>query len=135
MRSELPIDSMPARVSVAVACDVDADGRVDLVGAGRQRYLVRNVSTGGAGFLDVELRAAAGRAVGALVRAHYSDGSVRAQRYGSAASSAFSQSLLPLHFGIPLGVELNEISVVWPGEATARRYTVGEPNVRMRIDR
>ena len=36
----------------------------------------------------------------------YSDGSVQAQRLGSAGSTQYSQGVLPLHFGIPAGATL-----------------------------
>jgi hypothetical protein len=113
-------------IHAAAALDADADGRVDLVLVGRRRHLLRNRATAN-GSLDVVLRAGAADPVGALVRAHYADGRTRAQRLGSAHSSAFSQSIQPLHFGISDGVRLESLSVRWPGLREEERVPVTAP--------
>ena len=65
---------------------------------------------------DISLRDGGREAIGALVRVWYSDGSVSVRRYGSAHSSAFSQVLEPLHFGIPAGSRVEKLAVRWPGD-------------------
>ena len=54
--------------------------------------------------------------IGALVRVFYSNGGVILRRYGSAYNSAFSQVLGPLHFGVPAGIQVDKLSVRWPGD-------------------
>ena len=123
------------RIFAATACDVDGDGRTDLLAAGRQRHLLRNVVQNGNAFLDVVLRSGETEPVGAVVRAWYSDGTVRAQRYGSAHSTAFSQALGPLRFGIQRGITLEKVGVKWPGERNEQLYEVPEMNTRLKIVR
>ena len=53
--------------------------------------------------------------IGALVRIRTSDGRARVQRHGSAYRSHLSQVLQPLHFGVPAGVRLQALHVLWPG--------------------
>jgi len=114
----LPVVGETARLVAGAAADFDGDGRTDVVAAGRGRQYLRNeTEPSGNRYVDVELRAIHGEPIGAIVTAHYDDGSMRAQRYGSASGSAYSQSLLPLHFGIGAGRNLSEISVTWPGGA------------------
>ncbi len=125
----------PRRIKAGAACDVDGDGRTDVIALGRQRHLLRNVGGAGNTYLDVALRAGEREPIGALVRAHYSDGRIRAQRYGSAQSSAYSQSLLPLHFGIPRGATIERVGVRWPGDRHETLYAVGETGTRIVLER
>jgi hypothetical protein len=131
----LAVETETGRLFAAAAADVDGDGRTDLIAAGRRRSYLRNeTAAAGNHSLEVQLRGRTGEPVGAIVSAHYDDGSVHAQRYGSAHSSAFSQSLLPLHFGIPAGRELTEISVVWPGGERTASVAVQSGSTRLVID-
>jgi hypothetical protein len=122
------------RVAAAVACDVDGDGWTDLIAMARQRLLLRNAG-GSNRHLTVALRAKPRAPIGAVVRAHYRDGRVRAQRYGSAASSAFSQALLPLHFGVPVDNPIVAVGVVWPGQRTETRYPVDAAARHLAVER
>ena len=61
--------------------------------------------------------------LGALVEAEYADGSSCVQRYGSAANSAYGQSLPPLRFGSPSTNPLARVRVRWPAR---RDGTAGE---------
>ncbi len=126
--TSLPTGTVPEPVRAAVAGDFDGDGRTDLVVVGHERHLLRNRGAHANGFVDVALRQREGEPVGALVRAVYGDGTATLQRYGSMRSSGFSQSLQPLHFGIPAGVALETLGVRWPGERVEERYEVGSPN-------
>jgi hypothetical protein len=125
----------PARISAATACDVDGDGWTDVIAMGRQRHLLRNSGGDANGFLEVALRAGIREPIGALALAYYSDDSVRAQRYGSAHNSAFSQALLPLHFGIARGVSIERLGVRWPGEAEETHYAVRGTSKRVVLER
>jgi hypothetical protein len=126
--TSLPPGTVPEPVRAAVAGDFDGDGGTDLVVVGQERHLLRNRGAHANGFLDVALRQREGKPVGALVRAVYGDGTAALQRYGSMRSSGFSQSLQPLHFGIPAGVALEAVAVRWPGERVEERYEVGSVN-------
>jgi hypothetical protein len=84
----------------ATVADVDGDGRTDLILVSPQRHVAFNRTRTGNGYLDVTLRPDPDEPLGAVVRAHYSDGRIKAQRYGSAQNVNYSQALQPLHFGV-----------------------------------
>jgi hypothetical protein len=130
-----PKKAEPGRIFAATSFDVDGDGRIDLAAAGKRRHLLRNTSDKDNGFLDVVLHAGGGEPVGALVRAWYSDGSIRARHYGSSHGSPYSQVLGPLHFGIRKGVSLEKVGVQWPGERGEMLYEAPETGTRMVIER
>jgi hypothetical protein len=130
-----PKKAEPGRIFAATSCDIDGDGRIDLVAAGKRRRLLSNTSDKENGFLDVVLKTTEGEPVGALVRVRYSDGSIRAQRYGSSHSSAYSQALGPLHFGIRKDVSLQKVGVQWPGDGSETLYDAPETGTRMVIVR
>ena len=96
--------------------DVDSDGFQDAVLVSTVRYVARNVSDPSNQFLRVRFRPRRQEPIGALVSAHYTDGRVRTQRFGSANNPPFSQSLPPLHFGVALGTTIRYLSVLWPGD-------------------
>jgi hypothetical protein len=123
------------RTFAATIGDFDGDGRPDLVTVNKGRRLLRNAYAGTNGHLRVELKAEPGAAVGARVRAYYSDGTVTAQRYGSARSSAFSQALQPLHFGRPAGLALEAIGVQWPGTSIESRISVDPGATSLTLER
>jgi hypothetical protein len=127
--------TVPEPIHAAVSGDFDGDGATDVVLVGHERHLLRNRAAGGGGFVDVALRQSGGEPIGALVRAVYSDGRASLQRYGSMRSSRYSQSLQPLHFGIPAGAALEKIGVRWPGEAAEEIYEVGAPGRRIELER
>jgi hypothetical protein len=110
--AEVPLSGL---FHAATGLDADGDGRLDVAVVGGGRALLRNAAAAG-GSLRVVLRDGQGEPIGALVQAHYGDGKVSAQRYGSAHNTAFSQVLQPLAFGIPDDLALERISVRWPGE-------------------
>jgi hypothetical protein len=114
---------IPHLYRAATALDADGDGRTDLVAFAEERHLLRNVSTARPS-IEVELRDGDREPIGARVRAHYDDGTIAAQRYGSAHSTSHSQSLQPLRFGIPDGAKLESFDVRWPGETDGERFPV-----------
>jgi hypothetical protein len=122
-------------VFAATSLDVDGDGRIDLVVSGRRPSLLRNRSDNENGFLDVALSTDGREPIGALVRAWYSNGTIRAQRYGSAHSTAYSQALRPLHFGIRKGVSIQKVGVRWPGERSEKFYDVPSNEAHLSIVR
>ncbi len=133
--AELPGDLVHERIHAAAICDADGDGRTDLVLAGKKRHLLRNLSGEGNSFLDVDVRSRGGEPIGALVLARYGNGAVVARRYGSVHSSAFSQALQPLRFGVPQGVRLERVGVRWPGEREETLYEISEPGGRITLSR
>jgi len=137
-----PADVEPGPTFAATRLDVDGDGNVDLVSAGRHRVVLRNVSDMAAEppartnrYLDVTLHSRGKAIIGALVRAHYSDGSIRAQRWGATQSTAYSQAVGPLHFGIRKGVSIRKVGVLWPGASSEVLVDVGDSGSRMTISR
>lgn len=122
------------RLRAGAALDADGDGLQDLALVTSELSLLRNATTSPGDHLRVALEGRCGEVVGALARAFYNDGTVRAQRYGSAANAAYCQALQPLHFGVPSGVVLEEIEVAWPGGGTVSRHAVapGSPALRLR---
>ncbi|OIP37660.1 MAG: hypothetical protein AUK47_13220 [Deltaproteobacteria bacterium CG2_30_63_29] len=109
--------------TVGFVADLDNDGWLDAITAMGKRLRISNKSTGNSALM-VYLTADGVQPIGAIVRAYYANGSVRAQRYGSAASTRWSQTLLPLHFGIPLDGAIREIGIVWPGDSEEIRTSV-----------
>jgi len=105
----------------AAAIDVDDDALLDLVLVGHRRMVARNRSRGAGSALRVLPRTSADDPVGALVMAFYADGMVRAQRYGSALTTQYSQGLAPLRFGIPPGTSIDRLEVRWPDGRTETR--------------
>ena len=99
----LSVHVVPQPIHTATALDADGDGRLDLAMIGVDRLLLRNVARTGHSFLAVRPRDGAREALGALVRVKLSNGRTHVRRYGSAASSTYSQSLPPLYFGVPAG--------------------------------
>jgi len=110
------------QVHAATLLDADGDGRTDLALAGRERHLLRNVHAAAGGYVDVVLRDGAREPVGAVVRAVHAGGRSPARRYGSVHSTAFSQALGPLRFGIPRGGRIERFVVRWPGAAEEYEY-------------
>jgi hypothetical protein len=134
-RVVLSRQAFPGRLEVATRLDADGDGRLDLVVAGRRAHLLRNVSDEGNHFLSVELRDGNQPPLGAVVRAHYTNGRILARRLGSDASTPFSQSLQPLHFGVPKNSRIEHLSVTWPGETRDQSYPVEALDVHLVIER
>ena len=122
-------------IHAAVAADFDGDGDDDLVLVGHERHLLRNRVDHGNRSLRVALRQGGPEPIGALVRALYTDGTSSLQRYGSMRSSGFSQSLQPLHFGIPPGLALEKLAVRWPGDAREELFEAGPPGRRIELER
>lgn len=118
----LPSSVVPRPIHAATCLDADGDGRIDLAAVGIERELLLNLSSPGRRFVDLVPRDGKRGAIGAVVRVSYSNGRIATRRYGSARSSAFSQSLAPLHFGVPEGVEIEGLSIRWPGQATDSLY-------------
>jgi len=123
------------RVAAAAAVDVDGDGWTDIVAMSRRRLILRNRALGGNRWLDIVLNDPRGEPIGALVRVYYDDGSVRVQRYGSATSSAFSQSLAPLRFGIPADRHVERLAVRWPGTNEEKSYAAPARGSRVVLER
>ncbi len=116
-----------------VAVDVDRDERVDLVLVGHRRLVARNLTGGGGSALRVLPRASGNDPVGTLIMAFYANGMVRAQRYGSAHTTQYSQGLLPLHFGVPTGTSIDRLEVRWPdGRRETRAVAAGEDFIELR---
>jgi hypothetical protein len=115
---------VPESIKAAVVLDADNDGRTDLIALGQMRHLLRNISDAGHTHLDVVLQDRGRDAIGALVYAEYEDGRVATRRYGSAHNTIFSQSILPLRFGVRRGNRLARIAVRWPGSADKQFYAV-----------
>lgn len=117
----------------AVAIDADGDLRVDVALVGHRRMVARNETRGGGSALRVWPRASGNDPVGTLVTAFYTDGMVRAQRYGSARTTQYSQGLAPLHFGIPPGTSIRRLEVRWPdGRRETRAVGAGEDFIELR---
>src|SRR5690606_28345737 len=100
--------------------DLNNDRWLDLVVIKGRRRSILNTSTLPNDALEVTVDHRGGvdspPPIGAIVRAYYSDGTVRAQRFGSASNTRWSQSLLPLHFGMTPDVPITELGVTWPGD-------------------
>lgn len=109
-------ESLLNRLFAATAADMDSDGRTDLILIGQARQVAYNRTQNDNRHLDVHLRQNTNEPIGALVRLHSDDGRSPVQRYGSANRSFMSQSLQPLHFGIPAGTQLTALEVLWPGD-------------------
>jgi hypothetical protein len=117
----------------AAALDLDGDGRTDVAMVGHRRLLARNRTEGGGSALRVVLPGSGSDPVAAVVTAFYSDGTARAQRYGSAHATRYSQGSLPLHFGIPPGVSIDRLEVRWPdGRSATRAVGTGESVIELR---
>lgn len=114
--------------------DVDSDGFQDAVLVSAERYLVRNVSDPSNRFLGVRFLPRHQEPIGTLVAAHYTDGSVRTQRYGSANNPPFSQSLPPLHFGVAAGTTIRYLSIVWPGDPVPTMRQIRPTEIGTTID-
>ena len=112
----------PQPIHAATCLDANTDGRPDVAAVGIERNLLRNVSPTAGHFVDVVPREGEMESIGAVVKLYYSTARVVARRYGSARSSAFSQSLSPLHFGVPDGVGVERLTVHWPGDAEESDY-------------
>lgn len=117
--------------SRGAASDFDLDCRTDLVLVGDRRVLARN-TTGDVGrVLQVMPRSVHGDPVGTLVRVVYSNGSVQAQRLGSAGSTQYSQGVAPLRFGIPADTSVDRLEVRWPdGRSETITTFDDEPDTR-----
>lgn len=115
-------DIVPKPVHCATDLDCDGDGRADLVAIGGGRHLLRNLTPETNGHATISARIGGRPAVGAVVRAHYDDGSVCARRVGSAHNSAYSQVVRPLHFGVRAGRSISRLTIHWPGEAKPTGY-------------
>jgi hypothetical protein len=126
---------VPERIHAAASLEADGDGSQDLVAVGMRRNLLRNVATHGNGFFDVLLRDGPSEPIGAVVRVFYDDGRIAARRYGSAASSAFSQGSTPLHFGVPAGTNVEKIGVLWPGDAMEHLYGIAGADGTVAIEK
>ncbi len=98
----------------AAAADVDGDALVDVVLVGHRRMVARNVTRAAGRAVTVLPRASTGDPVGTLVTAVYTGGMSRAQRFGSALTTRYSQGLGPLHFGIPAGDAIERLVIRWP---------------------
>jgi|GEM_PF-1540609 len=128
------VPALPAEVErktlifAATSADMNQDGRIDLVLVGQPRHVAYNRTKNGNGRLTVHLRQGLDEPIGALVRLHTDDGRALVQRYGSANNSFVSQTLQPLHFGIPRGAEVTKLEVRWPGDTawTACELPTGE---------
>jgi arylsulfatase len=120
----LPPGSAPMRLHAAAALDADGDGALDVLAVGQERRLLLNRTQTTNRSLEVQLPPGRGVRIGALVTAVYSDGTRQVQRYGSEHSSAYSQALQPLRFGVPADLEVESVSVRWPGEQEVRRHPV-----------
>jgi len=105
----------------ATSLDADGDGRVDVALFDHRRVLARNETSGGGSALRVLPRAAGGDPVGTVITAFYASGKVRAQRYGSAASTRYSQGSGALHFGVAPGDGVLRLQIRWPDGTTAER--------------
>jgi hypothetical protein len=125
----------PAPVRAGAALDADGDGLADLVLVGAERSLLRNATSSPGRLLAVELAGRCGATVGALVRARYSDGSARVQRWGSAASAAYCQALAPLRFGMPAGSVIEAVEVTWPAGGPVSRHPVARAGGALRLSR
>ncbi|MDJ0946980.1 MAG: CRTAC1 family protein [Kiloniellales bacterium] len=112
-----------------VAADLDGDGRLDLVTVNRDQpaTVLHNVSTGTAGWIEVEVRQRGVNAfaVGALVEARI-DGRLVSRRRAVGGGHA-SGACLPLHFGLGSAREA-EVRVTWPDGQSSdwRRVVAGE---------
>jgi hypothetical protein len=141
----LPPSVLPQPVHAAAALHADLDGRLDVVCAGADRHLLRNVSDPAGSSLRIELRDRGRPAIGALARPLFArvtsgpggtEGATGAaaqgetrwggvRRCGSDGSTAYSQAVGALHFGIPVGMRLTHLEVRWPGAREAVRVEVG----------
>lgn len=133
----LPDVRIDGVVRAATTLDVDSDGRTDVIYAATApggRRLLRNVAPAG-DWLDVIPRDGGREPVGAIVRLHHADGRIAVQRYGSAHSTAWSQALQPLRFGVPAGSAPREIRVLWPGETEAESYPVAARRSAVVVER
>jgi hypothetical protein len=101
--------------------DVDADGRIDVIAASEELYLLWNRRENANTFVRVSLQDST-EPIGTLVTARYRSGRQVIRRYGSVDSSAYSQTLRPLHFGIREGDTIESFVVVWPGVVAEQRY-------------
>lgn len=131
----LAANMTPNQLRAATVADFDGDGRLDIFGVGKARFLLQNRTADNNRWLDVELSDGGLPAIGAVATAVYSDGSKQAQRLGSAASSAFSQTAEPLHFGIAEGIEVTELQIRWPRDGSLTSLRAPGAGRRVRIDR
>lgn len=129
--SDVPADEIRA----AAICDVDGDGRTDIVAIGDRRHVLRNVTEGGGVRVAIALPAGRPSSIGTIVRAVYADGSVNAQRFGSASSSAYGQSLRDLRVARPNHNRLERLLVRWPGDAEDKAYPIVPGGGRWVIER
>ena len=83
----LPAGTAPRRLHGATVLDVDGDDALDVLTAGQGLRLLWNRTETENGALAVRIAADPGEAIGALVTAHYADGSRAVQRYGSEHST------------------------------------------------
>jgi hypothetical protein len=114
------------QIQAASVLDVDGDGRIDVIAASEELYLLWNRREHANSFLRLLLEDSP-EPIGALVTAHYRSGRQVIRRYGSANSSAHSQSLQPLHFGVPEGDRIEDFVVLWPNELTEQSYEAPAP--------
>jgi len=115
--------------TVATRSDLQNDGLADLIAAWSgfsPRFALINVPFHKNGYAYVDVPHEPLPPIGTVVRAYYSDGAVQAQRYGSASSTRWSQTVTPLHFGVPAGSSIVEIGFSFPGEATEVRMAYAE---------
>jgi len=112
---------VPPWIEAATAADVDRDGRVDLVLAGRTRYVMDNRMGRAGNSLEVVLKDPRGKPIGAVVTAVYSDGRRVARRLGS-GRTAFSQHAEPLRFTAGGDGALDRFEVRWPGDRSATLF-------------
>ncbi len=119
--------------SRGVGVDVDGDRLQDVVLAGHRRMVLRNTTVSAGAGLRVSLSAEPSDPVGAVVTVEYASGMRRAQRYGSALATRYSQGLAPLHFGIPAGDRIERLLVRWSGGAVEEHVVApGADSVQLR---
>jgi hypothetical protein len=122
----VPLEDREGPVVAATTCDADGDGRTDVVVVADRPVLLRNTSGDGNGWLDVRPRSEGGEPVGALVVARHRSGRASARRFGSEHSTAFSQALQPVRFGVPADDPIVAVDVRWPGTTEMVRTAVPE---------
>jgi len=125
---------IPTWIEAGGAADVNQDGRIDLVLAGRTRYLLENRLPGSGESIQIGLRDPKGTPIGAVVTAVYTDGRRVARRFGSDRTT-FSQRAEPLRFAAAGRNAIRHIEVRWPGDRSATKFEIAPDDSYVVLER
>ncbi|MDX1697113.1 MAG: VCBS repeat-containing protein [Thiohalobacterales bacterium] len=121
----------PGKVTAMAAADFNSDGVTDIIVGikGHWWILLNRTRPTGTGRLVRMQRDDGFEPVGSVVRAHFSNGRVIAQRYGSAEMNGLSQFVSAMIFHAGHGEEIDYFSVRSPGSDRWQKVAATDPRI------